>query len=241
MHRIVFGFGLLAVLTTSSAAQRATQAKDVKYFRDSEEFALAARMIYRVAQRAVLARRDSLPRGQAWAVVSDADETGLDNSAYQLDLAAYGQPHDSALWHPFIRQRVSTAIPGAADFARAVHQAGGHMVWISDRSEALAADTRENLRKVGLWDDGDRLCLLGEDRAYTKAARRNEVLAGTGRCSFGVPMAVLAYIGDQQGDFPAAGERDADAGRESAFGTRLFIIPNPMYGRWETRVTRTLR
>ncbi|MGH7753038.1 MAG: HAD family acid phosphatase, partial [Gemmatimonadales bacterium] len=182
MRKVVFGCALVAVLAAPGEAQRATQGKDVKYVRDSEEYALATRMIYRVAQRAVLARKDSLPRGLAWAVVSDADETSLDNSAYQLELAAYGQPHDSALWNGFIRQRTSGAVPGAVEFARAVRQAGGHMVWISDRPDALATDTRETLRKAGLWDDGDRLCLLADDRGYTKAVRRGEVLAGTGRC-----------------------------------------------------------
>jgi predicted secreted acid phosphatase len=40
------------------------------------------------------------------------------------------------------------------------------------------------------------------------------------------------------GDFPSAGESDPDAGKKDAFGRRYFILPNPMYGQWTSRVTR---
>ena len=45
-------------------------------------------------------------------------------------------------------------------------------------------------------------------------------------------------MGDQMGDFPAAGESDPDAGNDAAFGVRYFLLPNPMYGAWVSRRTR---
>jgi hypothetical protein len=40
------------------------------------------------------------------------------------------------------------------------------------------------------------------------------------------------------GDFPADGEPFPGAGEDSAFGTRFFMLPNPMYGPWSRSVTR---
>jgi predicted secreted acid phosphatase len=132
----------------------------------------------------------------------------------------------------------SPAVPGAVDFVNAVRVAGGHVTWISNRDDATREETRQNLAHVGLWSDDDRLCLYTE-KAYTKAVRRREVSTGTGTCAWpGRPVDVLAYVGDQVGDFPAAGEDLPDAGRDEALGTRFFLLPDPMYGSWTTRVTR---
>jgi predicted secreted acid phosphatase len=51
-------------------------------------------------------------------------------------------------------------------------------------------------------------------------------------------MHVLAFIGDQMGDFPDASEGFPDTGSDTAFGRACFLLPNPMYGDWTTRVTR---
>lgn len=64
-------------------------------------------------------------------------------------------------------------------------------------------------------------------------------MAGAGACAWqGQRMTVLVYVGDQLTDFPASGEADPDAGNDAAFGVRYFLLPNPMYGAWERRVTR---
>jgi predicted secreted acid phosphatase len=64
------------------------------------------------------------------------------------------------------------------------------------------------------------------------------VLRGGGACGFDQPASVLAYVGDQLGDFPQAGEPDPDAGREEAIGARFFLLPDPMYGAWERAPNR---
>ena len=65
------------------------------------------------------------------------------------------------------------------------------------------------------------------------------MVEGRGNCSWNsTPVPVIAFIGDQMGDFPAAVESDQDAGKEDAFGRRYFILPDPLYGAWTTRVTR---
>jgi predicted secreted acid phosphatase len=93
------------------------------------------------------------------------------------------------------------------------------------------------MARLGLWDETDRLCLLDPKRP--KAARRAEVVAGDGACSWpGIKPRVLALVGDQMGDFPQADEKVAGSGTDADFGRTYFVVPNPMYGEWQTRVTR---
>jgi 5'-nucleotidase (lipoprotein e(P4) family) len=239
----LLGAVLLCVAATALGAQTVppavAQNKDIRWVRDSEEYAVISRQVYRAATRAVEAASRQVPRGQPWAVVLDVDETALDNSVYQLDRAAYGVPFDTASWNAFVNRRASPVVPGVVDFIAAVRRLGGRVAWITNRAEAVRAATQGNLANVGLWHDSDRLCLLSADPAYTKAARRREVASGTGACGWeGQRMTVAVFVGDQLGDFPASGESDADAGSDAAYGVRYFLLPNPMYGSWERRPTR---
>ena len=54
----------------------------------------------------------------------------------------------------------------------------------------------------------------------------------------GTTMKVTAFVGDQMGDFPVTDENIPETGSDTAFGRTCFLLPNPMYGDWTTRVTR---
>lgn len=225
----------LCLVATTAQAQNATGHLGVKWVRDSEEFAALSRQVYRLAGRAV----QSAPRRGVWAVVLDVDETALDNSTYELERAAYGLTFASGSWDAWVRRGEAAAVPGVVEFVGGVRRLGGRIAWVSNRSDQTADATRGNLERVGLWQAADRLCLAAADTSYTKRVRRAEVMTGSGRCGWpGEPATIIAYIGDQIGDFPATGEPDPDAGSDAAYGTRFFILANPMYGGWLSRVTR---
>jgi acid phosphatase len=215
------------------------QHREVKWVRDSEEYATLVRMVYRSASRAVESLARQVPRGRAWAVVLDVDETALDNTVYEMDRRTYNQPHTEPAFAAYIARRQAAAVPGVQDFIAAVRRLGGRVVYNTNRLEPTREGTRANLAAHGLWTDQDRLCLMVPgDTAYTKAARRAEVASGTGRCGFGEPAQILVFVGDAMGDFPGTGEADPDSGNDAAFGSRYFVLPNPMYGSWERTVTR---
>ena len=212
--------------------------REVKYVRDSAEYGTLTRQAYRLAARAVAVARAGAAPGQPWTVVIDVDETALDNTVYQLERAAYKLPFDDGSWNAWVRRAEAPAVPGAVEFVRGVRASGGRIAWISNRDEVTREPTRRNLAAVGLWDDGDRLCLATE-AGYTKAVRRREVATGQGSCAWGgTPAPVLVFVGDQMGDFPAQGEDLPGAGSDEVFGTRFFLLPNPMYGAWTAAVTR---
>ena len=239
----------LAVLSTApAAAQRpalAPHSLELKYVRDAEEYATLTRMVYREAGWSVTHQAAARPRGTTWAVVLDLDETVLDNSAYQLERAAYGLPFDGPSWDAWVDRGEAGLVPGVAPFIAQVRELGGNVAWVSDRSTAGAAATRANLIRNGIWRDSDLLCLKGGPADSTKARRRTEIATGRGDCAWvGRPARVLAFIGDQvkdgpgRGDFPGPGEPDSLSGVDSSFGVSSFIIPNPTYGSWTDKVTR---
>ena len=236
MNRILMFSLALAAVAAPARAQSATQNLQIKYVRDGEEYAALARQSYRVGTQAVSAAARQVRAG-SWAVILDVDETSVDNSTFELEQAGYGRAYSEAVWASWVARRAAPPVPGVADFIAAVRRLGGHVAWITDRAGNLADDTRGTLQNDSLWNDDDRLCVKN-DSTYTKAVRRAEVASGSGRCSWGQRLTVLAFFGDQITDFPAAGESDPDAGNDAAFGVRYFLLPNPMYGGWTSRRTR---
>jgi 5'-nucleotidase (lipoprotein e(P4) family) len=236
-------FVVVAILSGSAAAtlggQSApiTHSLEIKFVRDSAEYATMARQTYRLATDSV--RRAAQGAGRTpWAVVLDLDETVLDNSAYQLERAAYGLPFESASWAAWTERREAGAVPGVFDFIAVVRQLGGHVAWISNRNTTVESPTKANLQALGIWNDDDRLCLQ-RDSQHTKRMRRGEVVSGSGSCAWsGTSMKVAVFVGDQMGDFPTADENIPETGGDAAFGRTCFLLPNPMYGDWTTRVTR---
>ncbi|HYM26389.1 MAG TPA: HAD family acid phosphatase [Vicinamibacterales bacterium] len=233
-----------AAFVTFSAARAQTPAPAVaagltgiKYMRDSEEYAALARQTYRMATDSVVLRSQKLASG-SWAVVLDIDETALDNSTYQLDRAAYALPFEIQSWDAWILRREAGAVPGVADFVAGVRRAGGRVAWITNRDAVTSDATRGNLRSLGLLADGDRFCPQDSPQR-TKAVRRAEVVSGRGDCAWpGTAVRVLAFLGDQMGDFPSAEEHIPDTGTDESFGRTCFLLPNSMYGDWTARVTR---
>jgi 5'-nucleotidase (lipoprotein e(P4) family) len=242
MRRLIFGGVVVAALAYPAPARAQAPLDEhlgIRYVRDSAEYHALSRQVYRQAAMAVDAARTGAPG--AWAVVLDVDETALDNSVYQLERAAYGSSYDPVSWNAWVRREEAGSLPGVVEFVRGVRAAGGRIAWITNRDEATREETRRNLAREGLWHDGDRLC-LETDKEYTKARRRRELREGQGACAWaGDPVRVVAYVGDQMGDFPGAGEEEGGTGGppgDEAFGVRFFLLPNPMYGRWTMGVTR---
>ncbi len=208
-----------------------------KWVRDSEAYATLTRMVYRLAASSALASAAELEPGSAWAVVLDVDETTLDNSTYELERATYDQRFDLTSWNAWVARREAGAVPGVATFLAQIRQAGGRVAFVTNREESTREDTRANLIAHDLWVDGDLLCLR-IDRSYTKKIRRGEIASGVGRCAWpGSTVTVVAYLGDNMGDFPGPDETQTGGSGEEEFGRRFFILPNPMYGPWTDSVT----
>ena len=184
------------------------------------------------------------------AVVMDLDETVLDNSESEVQLLLQGTCFEAfpASWDAWVAERRAPAVPGAVEFvraARALQDPAGRAVRVyfvtnrecrkrpgNDDPCPQQADTAANLAALGLATPDAELLLRGEQPDWDgeKLSRRALVAAGN---------RIVLNVGDDLADFlPAVrrqgiAERDrARCARDGYWGTRWFMLPNPMYGSW---------
>ena len=204
-------------------------------------------------------RRQGRPVGpdkKPLAVVADLDETLLDNGRFQseMDAAVWADGMDTgystsrwAQWEQDNAEDVDL-LPGAEAFIAEVEKLNVVMVYISNRLERLRAGTiralaHNRLNTQGLHDRAEGRLLLSEGTS-NKQARIKEAEG---------KFHVVAYLGDNLNDFPGDTAQAASAGEhidvrrkkaESAadlWGTRWFMLPNPVYGSWDQILPKTVK
>jgi 5'-nucleotidase (lipoprotein e(P4) family) len=193
---------------------------DIRWVRQSGEYKELCKQVFQQAWYQVKKQADL---GGKLAVVVDLDETILDNSLYQVDRWGKGLGFTQESWSEWVNQKEAGLVPGAKVFLDKARNIGVTVVFMSNRMHHNLQPTIENLKGLRVWQKED-LFLLRENKQDTKEIRRKEVLEGTGRMKKVGPLKVLAYLGDQIGDFPnKSGE---------VFGVSQFLLPNPTYGKW---------
>jgi 5'-nucleotidase (lipoprotein e(P4) family) len=177
-------------------------------------------------------RRRSSRRG---AVIVDADETVLDNSRFQAELVLRGLPYDPQAWRAWVQRSEAGAVPGAVDFLTYAARRGVTIFYITNRRQAEKAGTVANLQKLGFPTVTENTVMIREDGApASKESRRQNVAAR---------YRILLLVGDNLNDFSdhfsgkSIAERASQVDRERlAFGKEYIVVPNPMYGDWESAV-----
>lgn len=210
----------------------------------SAEYQVLARSIYASAQaqleRALAdANWTALPSQQdnyqrlPPAVIMDIDETVIDTSAFQSQLVRDQARFSSRPWRQWQERNQPSAVPGAVEFIAAAESRGVKIFFVTNRDHATEETTRRNLAAIGLSlpNDLDTVLCRSErtDWSNDKESRRRFIAQS---------YRVVMMFGDDLGDFisefrllPAA--RLAAALKRGQWGSRWFMLPNPMYGSWE--------
>ncbi|MGZ8811581.1 MAG: 5'-nucleotidase, lipoprotein e(P4) family [Thermoanaerobaculia bacterium] len=199
------------------------------------EYRASATQTYTVARQALdaaLATASDRPS----AIILDLDETSIDNSRFEARMVHAGKTYDAGAWKQWVGESAAGATPGAAEFLAHAHSRGVTPFYITNRKADEEPATRRNLEKLGfpLDPNEDNLLTRGERQEWSttdKSARRHYVASR---------YRVLLTLGDDLNDFINAQGKDEqqrlDLMRQNAgrWGTSWFILPNPMYGSWET-------
>jgi 5'-nucleotidase (lipoprotein e(P4) family) len=168
------------------------------------------------------------------AVVLDLDETAISNLPFQARLIRTERPNRKS----WTGEAAAPAIPGAAEFLHYAAGRGVTLFYVTNRDADEEPATLRNLEALGfpVNSNPDTLLLRGKRPEWgSDKSSRRAFVAGTHR--------ILLLIGDDINDFVAArdkttAELDAIIDQTAAWwGTRWFVIPNPMYGTWERAVT----
>lgn len=206
---------------------------DIRWVRDSAEYAAITTQTYRLAT----ARLEQEARGRAaasWAVVVDADDTIINNLPYQVGLFREGLTHTPERFTAWVTQQASSPVPGARGFLARVRSLGGRIAVVTNRLAIECPDTASVLQKNGL--EFDAVLCRPENAPATadKNPRFRQVAMGQSTASTS-PLEILMFVGDNILDFPGGSQsmRTQGEGAYAEFGVRWFALPNPMYGSWQ--------
>jgi 5'-nucleotidase (lipoprotein e(P4) family) len=195
----------------------------------SAEYRAAAMQTYANARRALDAALAETANDKPAAIVLDLDETALDNTPFEARVIRAGKTYDSATWKQWTAEGGAPAIAGAAEFLQYAKSRGVTPFYVSNRDEDERTGTFANLQKLGFPVEPSTL-LLRQNNVSDKTPRRDQVAAS---------HRLLLLIGDDLNDFVNAREKTQEqraqliAETAGNWGTRWFILPNPMYGSWE--------
>ncbi len=166
------------------------------------------------------------------AVVMDIDETVLDNSRYNARIIEEYGEYTQETFTDWCEESAATPIPGAKPFVDHAVAQGVAIIYYSRRIEQLRDCTTRNLAALGFPLPDQQYLLLNDKQPATSKAQLRSELATRFR--------ILLLIGDDLEDFVAGSKADPASRRDLAnqyaerWGRQWIILPNPMYGTWET-------
>ncbi|MCW3463325.1 5'-nucleotidase, lipoprotein e(P4) family [Chitinophaga nivalis] len=229
--------GMLACKTTQPVVTQNTTAPLLPkgpawaalYQQQSGEYKALCLQAYQLAAWRLdqyLAQRGNKPL----AVVTDIDETVLDNSPYSVHQALSGKTYDEKSWAEWTAKASADTVPGAPAFFKYAASRNVTVFYITNRVAAEKEATLKNLQQYG-FPNADAQHLLLKTTTSGKEPRRQEVLK---------QYEIVLLFGDNLSDFsdifdkkPYAVRNETALKAAANFGSRFIVLPNPMYGDWE--------
>ena len=167
---------------------------------------------------------------KAVAVIVDADETVIDNGAYEAFLIGNDFGFSSKTWTPWMAAAQAEAVPGALDFLTFASEQGVEIFYVTNRKTVGYEGTEKNLAALGFPNVDQKHLLLRTDTS-DKQPRRDIVTAD---------FEVAFLMGDNLNDFESVFAKKSVAERFAAvderkakWGSKFIVLPNPTYGEWE--------
>jgi len=194
-----------------------------------QAFTLARLMLDRDMKMTHRSRR---PR----AVIVDCDETIIDNGRFEGMLLKNRVNYNQKDWTEWINRAEAEAVPGAVEFLRYAASRGVRIFYITNRNDSQKAGTATNLKKLGFPNVSDQTLLIQTDpKNSSKEPRRQSVVAR---------YRIVLLMGDDLNDFSEVFENSktidariaAADSYKAEFGKRFIVLPNSMYGNWESAI-----
>jgi len=167
------------------------------------------------------------------AIIVDADETVIDNSAYQAFLVGNDFGYSSKTWTPWMAAAEAKAMPGAAAFLNYAKGRGVEVFYVTNRKMVGYEGTEKNLKALG-FPYVDKKHLLLRTKSSDKQERRDIVAKD---------YTVALLLGDNLNDFLSVFSKKSVADRfsetdkiKNEWGKMFIMFPNPSYGDWEGTV-----
>lgn len=201
----------------------------IRYQQQSAEIKALQRQCYALATLRLQAAVDAAGgQGQGLAIMSDIDETILDNSAVMAHAMTLDERHDNIeTWKLWEREGDPHLIPGAADFLALADRLGVTIFYVSDRFDENKMAAIATLSRLGLPQvDADHVLLFGPPKSVRRAAIESD-------------YRIILQLGDTLHDFDGGFATDdlqhqhrLTEDHAHRFGVDWIVFPNAVHGKW---------
>jgi 5'-nucleotidase (lipoprotein e(P4) family) len=202
----------------------------VNWVQTSAEYRALGYQSFNLAKMNIDAFRAEYSGSKPVAIIVDADETIIDNSAYQAWLIGKDFGYSSKTWTPWMAAAEAKAVPGAVEFLNYAMGKGVEVFYITNRKMVGYEGTEKNLKALGFPYVDKKHLLLRTDTS-NKQPRRDMVAKD---------YEIAFLMGDNLNDFLGVFAKKSVANRAAEvdkindmWGTKFIMLPNPTYGDWE--------
>ncbi|HEX7692544.1 MAG TPA: 5'-nucleotidase, lipoprotein e(P4) family [Sediminibacterium sp.] len=228
----------LGVLTTSAQDHKPLFKNDQKLLpvlwqQHAAEYRALCYQAFNIATERLMQVKKK--RRQQLAIVTDIDETLVDNSYSEAQLLKEGKSYSPADWKRWTDLSAATEVPGAGDFLRLAKSRGISIFYVSNRDTSEIESTIRNLQKLQ-FPDADREHMLFMQGVVSSKESRREAVMQTHK--------IIMLLGDNLNDFTKAFEKGSIQQRfqetdnaRTEWGKRFIVLPNATYGEWESALT----
>lgn len=167
---------------------------------------------------------------EKFAIITDLDETIIDNSYLEAKQIKEGKEYNNARWKEWVNMSAATEVPGAVEFLQWAASRNITIFYISNRSVSDVKATLANMKKLQL-PNADEEHMLFLSTESTKEPRRKIVSKD---------HKIVMLMGDNLNDFTNFFEKKSIDDRKAEtdkvrgeWGKKFIVLPNAIYGEWE--------
>jgi len=223
-------------ITTADATQtipiKEHLVMSVLWQQNAAEYRALCYQAFNQARQALDMHLKNTTDGKPLAIITDIDETILDNSPYSTQMIERDENYSRSTWIDWGKKESAPLVPGAAEFLAYAEAHTVDILYISNRFDVQLQETINNLTAYNLPDtEPNHVLLITTDSG--KEPRRQQVHQTHN---------VVLYLGDNLSDFHDSYDDRSSLERNTItdsmkndFGTKFIVFPNPMYGDWETK------
>jgi 5'-nucleotidase (lipoprotein e(P4) family) len=172
------------------------------------------------------------------AIITDIDETFLDNSPYSVHQAMQGKDYEPSTWYEWTGKGIADTLTGSLAFFNYAASKNVTIYYITNREEKERTGTLNNLQHFH-FPYADNEHLIPKQTESSKESRRQQVLTTHN---------VVLLLGDNLADFSSLFDKKSEVERDrnvqqlaGEFGKKFIVLPNANYGGWEDAIYENSR
>lgn len=204
----------------------------ILYQQRAAEYKALCYQAYNIAEMRVREAVENNKHHDSLAVITDLDETALNNSAFEVREYDHDTTYNSADWEKWCKRGEAGPVPGSVAFFKYADSKKVHIFYISNRDTSDVAATMHNMDSLGFPQVARSHFLFKAGSDGSKQGRRDLVAA--------LHYKVVVLLGDNLIDLDSAYDNQSSAIRnnevdtmEGKWGKNYIVFPNANYGDWE--------